>query len=114
MRFKREEAFRYEFQEPLAVEIQLAATDEKEEAKKIKGKIIELSPDGARLTTEDEIAGEEITISFKLNDKNYYFTSNIVWTKQLMTTYTYGLSHNIDEELQREIIEEIKVYARNH
>lgn len=114
MRFKREEAFRYEFQEPLAVEIQLAVADDEEEAKKIKGKIIELSPDGARLTTEEEITGEVVTISFKLNDTSYYFMSNIVWTKQLMTTYTYGLSHNIDDDLQREIIEDIKVYARNH
>jgi hypothetical protein len=114
MRYKRDEGFRYEFGKPLKAEITLVAELDIEIM--LEGDLVDISPEGAKVITEVDIPDRitDIDFSFEMNGSRYQLESKIVWKKQLGNHFTYGLNHSINEELQRELIEEIKVHARNN
>lgn len=118
MRYKRKSFFRYTFEDPLPALFQinkidgiLVRTSEGE------AKIIDISPEGARLMSELNIPETdnksiELFISFELHGKELNFNGVIVWHKEKVTTNEYGIEFRTDEDEKAILVEQLKVHSK--
>ncbi|MFD1849082.1 PilZ domain-containing protein [Oceanobacillus bengalensis] len=119
MRYKRDEAFRYVFGTPLDALFQIVRIDD-DPVKTSDGiaKIIDLSPEGAKLHLElniPEVEHKEIILRviFQINDKEFNLIGKIMWKRQFGNTYDYGIHFDMEEEVQESLIVQLKIIAKN-
>ncbi|SFA47351.1 PilZ domain-containing protein [Parageobacillus thermantarcticus] len=118
MRFRRQEAFRYQFGQPLPCTFRLVHDHEKYiEIEEKSAHIHDISPHGMKLETPTRIPYEhhqEIEVTFTLNDVTFRFLGKIVWERPFARTYYYGVRLLISNEQEEKLISEIKRHAALH
>ncbi|PPA70140.1 PilZ domain-containing protein [Jeotgalibacillus proteolyticus] len=118
MRYKRNEAFRFSFDHPIDGQFSIYEINGKElRTGEGKMKVLDLSPSGARIQSGLSIPFTEnqsikILLHFYLNDSFMIFRGKIVWGKTDNHINTYGVQFLNNENLQEEIIRQLKVYVK--
>ncbi|MGG0655045.1 PilZ domain-containing protein [Rummeliibacillus pycnus] len=78
-----------------------------------QGKIIDISPSGLKLFTEENLPCEqgevEMDLSFKLYTKPINTKGDVRWKKTVAGGYQYGIDMNMLDEHQELIISELKL-----
>lgn len=117
--FKRDEAFRYTFVNPIpAIFTMIQVNDREVNSSPGMAKIIDISPEGLRFSTNlripDVNANIVLSIIFKLNETELTFNGEIVWTKEMGSIVEYGIHLLADDTEKDMIIEELKIYSKNN
>ncbi|WP_106496113.1 PilZ domain-containing protein [Lentibacillus sp. Marseille-P4043] len=119
MRYKREEPFRYTFDEPISALFQIKEIDgHSVETSEGEAKIIDISPEGVKLNSELNLPDTidksiHLSISFALNGNPFDFIGIIVWKKKVGTATNYGIDFLTDDSAKQALVEQIKLYAKN-
>jgi hypothetical protein len=118
VRFKRQEAFRYEFGQPLPCTFRIAQIGEKKvESDKGKAEIYDISPKGMKIATSLNIPLDKtsiiIEITFTLSELELTFLGRLVWQKKFANDYFYGVNLILSQDEGQRLIDELKKYAAN-
>jgi hypothetical protein len=119
MRFKRQEAFRYQFGQPLPCTFRIVRIGDKEiDSEKGTAEIHDISPRGMKIETAYNIPPHPKVIqtefTFILNDVELSFLGTFVWQKKFANDYYYGVQLSLSHEQEEILIREIKRYAVLH
>ncbi|WP_096201734.1 PilZ domain-containing protein [Bacillus sp. FJAT-45350] len=117
MRYRRQDGFRYQFEEPVACSFRILKVGNKDvQSKPGKASIYDLSEGGLKLTTPISIPlNQEIKVEvvFILNNNELKITGLLAWKKENISgDYSYGVDFISDKVLQRQMIEELKIYSK--
>lgn len=117
MRYRRQESFRYQFEEPIACTFRILKVENKERVSNIgEAYIYDISEGGVKLTTSLNVTLDnkkiEIEISFRLNEEELFLTGLLVWKKNHINDFSYGVHFTIDEKVKRQLIEELKIFSK--
>ncbi|GIO28690.1 PilZ domain-containing protein [Ornithinibacillus bavariensis] len=118
MRFKRDEAFRFEFGEPLPIIFQVDEINGKRMTlSDRKAKMLDLSLKGMKIVTSiplpvDSHQEIKVTVHFLLNNQNYTIQGRLVWKKQRFKEYFYGLKFLVDPDLLDSILGDLKIIGK--
>lgn len=117
MRYRRQESFRYQFEEPIACTFRILKVEDKERVSNIgNAYVYDISEGGVKLTTPLNVSLDnmkiEIEISFRLNEEELLLTGLLVWKKNHKNDFSYGVHFTIDEKLKRQLIEELKIFSK--
>ncbi|HLR51383.1 MAG TPA: PilZ domain-containing protein [Candidatus Avamphibacillus sp.] len=118
MRYKRKSYFRYTFEEPVPALFQIKRIDDTPiETSQGEAKLVDISPEGARLDSELNIPETdyktiELAISFNLNGQDLEFNGVIVRHKERITTNEYGIEFLVDKEEKELLIKQLKVHSK--
>ncbi|RXI96424.1 PilZ domain-containing protein [Anaerobacillus alkaliphilus] len=113
MRYRRQDTFRYRFEEPIACTFKIIRVGEQEFNSKLgSAQIDDISDGGLKLSTSFTLPvthrNIEIEITFKLNEEEIKLTGNVLWVKNS----SYGVQFTIDDSSRKQLIEELKLYSR--
>ncbi|WP_397537254.1 PilZ domain-containing protein [Rummeliibacillus pycnus] len=113
MEYRRQEAFRH----VLVHEVPVTYNSQGDRMKPyLKGNIVEISPSGLKLFTEESLPCEkeeiELDLSFKLYSKSINVRGDVRWKKAIGGGYQYGVYLNTVDEHQELIISELKLRRR--
>ncbi|GAE91827.1 hypothetical protein JCM21714_786 [Gracilibacillus boraciitolerans JCM 21714] len=107
MHFKRNEAFRYQFKQPLQAKIHL----EKQNTCDIS--ILDVSPKGMKFNCLVKIPlNLNIQITYKILNKSFKITGSIIWQIDYGEFYQYGALFEKNEEYQLALLTELKKLAK--
>ncbi|MDZ5470567.1 PilZ domain-containing protein [Bacillus sp. 31A1R] len=115
--YKREEPFRFQFNQPLhgAFKI-LRINNISEESKAGTADILDLSPNGLRFKTKLNLPIDKkrflIEITFLLNDKLIRILGEPKWKKIEGSSFVYGFTGLDDTETKKEVIEGLKEFTK--
>jgi hypothetical protein len=117
MNYKREEAFRYEFQEPLFCTFRIMRINNvKRKSNYGQAKIHDISPNGLKMSISLNIPLEEqsveIEIEFLLNNTSITLTGELIWKKKDINIYSYGVKFTISDSLKNHFVNEIKFHSK--
>lgn len=117
MRFKREEAFRFQFQKPLQGSIKLIKENgaaANSESSRIE--IMDVSPNGIKFHSPINFAIHEkkylLEITFELENRLLHILGEPVWKKPSGSQFTYGFNGLDNKSTKQEIIEALKDYSK--
>ncbi|MGD7043437.1 PilZ domain-containing protein [Jeotgalibacillus proteolyticus] len=119
MRYNRNEAFRFAFKEPLHARFSIYEVNGKAVETTEGGiQLLDISPSGTKAYSELNIPFKEtnpvkIVMHFQLNEESYHFKGKIVWKKVWSDGFMYGVSFLINEDMQQEIVKQLKLYVKN-
>jgi PilZ domain len=118
MRYKRDEAFRFEFGVPLPIvfhidEINGSATNSSDG----KAKMLDLSLKGMKIATflslpVDSQHEVKVTVHFVLNDRDYTVQGQLIWKKQRFKEYYYGMKFEVGPELIDALLSDLKIIGK--
>ena len=120
MHYKRKSPFRYTFSEPITVYFKLVNINGKRiESSEGTASMIDLSPKGMKLKTSLDLQNINhktilLSIRFTIDTIEQIVLGRIVWKKQGVGFYHYGIELLVDDAVSQTIIEELKLYVRNH
>jgi hypothetical protein len=118
VRYKRDEAFRFLFGEPIPTFFSITEVKGKPVVTpEGEAKVIDLSPNGMKLNSSLDIPVSaqdqvKVLVRFSLNENEYRILSDVVWRKTDGNSFFYGIHFNVDQSVTEELIEEIKVFSR--
>lgn len=114
MRYRRNDSFRYEFEEP--VPCVFTTGNDACRSNEADGKIHDISLGGLKLITPVTVPLDKeptkIEVSFELNNHTFFLKGEIVWGKSSFKYNTFGMKFNLDEVMKKELVKELKVYSR--
>lgn len=114
----RKEGFRYEFGSPLPCSFDVIAIDGvPTEGSSGDAQLINISPHGMKIRFALDIPLAEkridVKITFQLLHEHFTVLGKLVWQKRDYPHYTYGVYLEVDETMERNIIEELKRYTKH-
>ena len=117
MRYKRQEAFRYQLSEGIEAEFTFQKGDYDSTSKKGQALIHDISPNGLRFHSEYDLPVNNdrfvFNLKFILNDQQVLMPGQIIWKKKLGSYYGYGFKGLDDLDSKQNIIELLKKYSRH-
>ncbi|MFC7061868.1 PilZ domain-containing protein [Halobacillus seohaensis] len=115
MRYNRQESLRYTFQDPPSTLFKIIQIDEQPvKTSNGSGFILNLSPSGMLLSTGLKLPFQkniQLLLNTTLSNKPVEWKAEVVWGKEIGTTYQYGLT--LLDDHQEEIIHTLKQYNAN-
>lgn len=113
MEYRRKEAFRH----VLIREVPVTYNCQRDRLERHQqGKIVDISPSGIKLFTEENLPCEkeaiELDLSFKLYSKPIHVRGDVRWKRAFGVGYQYGVDLNTVDEHQELIISELKLRRR--
>jgi len=120
MLFKRDESFRFTFENPVKATFKVLRLNQLNNGlKEGSALIIDLSPNGLRLSSSLDLPINEknivLMISFVLNAQPLSIMAEPIWKKRTSaTSFSYGLVGVNDEETKSMIITELKEYTKKN
>lgn len=117
MRFKREEAFRFQFQKPLHGSIKVI----KENGANVDSisnsiDILDVSPNGIKFVSPINLAIREkqylLEITFELENRYLHILGEAVWKKENGSNFTYGFIGMDNKSTKQEVIDTLKHYSK--
>ncbi|MBM7647317.1 hypothetical protein JOC78_000238 [Bacillus ectoiniformans] len=117
MYYKRHEAFRYAFQEPVeaSLEIYQKADQSLVCIDSSTADILDLSPNGLKMVSDLDIDRAEdplVRIRFLLSEATIEINGHINWKKKMGSKFEYGFSGNDDDQTKQLIVNELKMYTK--
>lgn len=114
--YKRNEAFRFELNPPISGVFQIVKIGEKEiQTKPGSMSVVDISPEGMKITTTfniDLLKEVHIEVKFALNDVSLTYSGHLLWQKNLIDQFLYGVKMENDEQTKEQLVEELKIYAK--
>ncbi|MGM8365854.1 PilZ domain-containing protein [Virgibacillus sp. W0181] len=123
MRYKRNELFRYTFEEPISARFQIGEIDgRKTTTSEGEATIINISQEGLKLNTKLNIPETErrailLLISFKLNEEEFHVQGRIVWKKEhydKVDYVDYGIDLIMDDDKKEKLVKQLKLYVKTN
>ncbi|MDE5413498.1 PilZ domain-containing protein [Alkalihalobacterium chitinilyticum] len=118
-RYKRNEAFRYDFGKPLGCEYRHITNVHDIETKSapFQGEINNISPNGLQLNCSKEDAGnlkngEQVEVTFTLSTELFVMVGEVVWEKKDVYGSLYGIKF-LTLGMEKVIVDELKKYAKD-
>ncbi|MEI4769632.1 PilZ domain-containing protein [Psychrobacillus sp. FJAT-51614] len=115
MLYKRNEYFRYTFEEPFEATFRLkkeaSETSPEEISKKGKCLMIDISPNGVKMYSELFIAIDQLNhveLQFKIDETPIQIDGEFIWSHRKKVGFEYGVRLMGDEESEKLIISELK------
>ncbi len=118
MIYRREDAFRYEFEEPLDANFKVVKIDSKSvDSSEGELLIIDVSPGGMKIAAELEFPDPKKTkiqleIEFILKENTLVLHGEIVWKAIFSSSYEYGIDFTTPESERQQLIDDLKDYAK--
>ncbi|OLN22376.1 hypothetical protein BTO30_09955 [Domibacillus antri] len=117
MYFKRQEAFRYAFEEsiPAVCNVYKQANGFKEKVQSFQAYILDLSPNGMKAAskTNIELRDDYILIfSFQLSGTLIHFTGQMIRKRNAGASFEYGIQSDGSDALKEQIISALKTYTK--
>ncbi|MEN2768415.1 PilZ domain-containing protein [Ornithinibacillus xuwenensis] len=118
MRYRRDEAFRFEFGEPLPIVFTIEEMNGSHvETSDGKASLLDISLRGMKICTSlsipiDRQSNVKVSIQFQLNHNNYTIQGIIVWKKQRFTEYFYGIQFTTSSETQDALLDDLKIIGK--
>ncbi|WP_163529209.1 PilZ domain-containing protein [Halobacillus ihumii] len=114
MRYKRQEILRYDFKEMIPAYFKVVNHNEESAyPSQGSGQIVNISAGGLLLATSFKLPAKrniQLFLETTILHHTLHFISEIVWTKQVGTTYHYGLRFLDDHH--DEVIKVLKEYQK--
>lgn len=117
--FRREEPFRYTFNEEVKGLLTITSVDDEyADSKKEYVHLLDLSPNGMKIKCDMDLSIRknkyEFQVNFILNNKELSLIGIPIWKKQIGPhSFSYGIRGYNNERTKREITEELKIFARH-
>lgn len=113
----RKEPFRYKFKLPIPGDFRITHSDHAEVRSKLgKMELVDLSLNGARIATKYHIAlnGRHIKVMLQFQFMTFHFSipGRLVYQLKGNGVYYYGVHLETDDAIRRQIISELKLYAK--
>ncbi|NSL50894.1 PilZ domain-containing protein [Calidifontibacillus erzurumensis] len=119
MFFRRNEGFRYSFQQPIPCIFNIRKIDQMPYNSDLcHGQIIDISPNGLKLMTMINLMildkKIEIEIQFSIEDQAFEIPARVVWQqKSIQKNYfNYGIQFINAQHISKKIIEALKIHTR--
>ncbi|WP_102273920.1 PilZ domain-containing protein [Cytobacillus massiliigabonensis] len=117
MRFKRDEGFRFSFGTPLPVFFTIDEMNGMVGTSEGEAKLIDLSPNGMKLNIPFDILMSnredvKITVRFKLSQLEHCIKGKVMWKKNAINSFFYGIHFLMDELEREEMIRDLKEFAK--
>jgi len=119
MQFKRQEGFRFVFNEPIEASFKLLINGQVVNAAGSPCKILDISPRGIKMFSEVDLgeyinkANLQIEVQFILNVTTIQAIGEIVWCKGFGRGHQYGIQFQAQENIDELIISEMKLRRKN-
>lgn len=115
---RRNEAFRYEFAEPLAGTFRLTEVDGKKiESRMGRMEIQDISPQGLKISMSLDLPVAEKTINglfyISIATSEYVIPGRFVWRKSWGKQVQYGIYLQCDERTKRALMTGLKSYVKS-
>lgn len=116
--YRRKEPFRYTFDRDIRGFLKILSVDGiRMESITENIYLLDLSPNGMRIKSDIDLSIQKksykMEISFILNKKEIVCVGSPIWKKQVGPySFYYGIKGYNNEKTKKEIIEELKIYAR--
>lgn len=111
--YRRREAFRHVLVHEVPVTYICKAEEKKTNG---QGNIIDISPSGLKLFTEEKLPSDkgivELDLSFKLHTKPIHVNGIVCWKRVYGDGYQYGIDLDLVDTHQEMIISELKLRRR--
>ncbi|WP_165763709.1 PilZ domain-containing protein [Halalkalibacter urbisdiaboli] len=120
MLYRRQDSFRYEFNEQLTGKLQLLQIADKKVTSSIGTmQLYNISPGGLKIETTLNFPDPKkqkiiLNLSFYLNEEEIERKGEIVWKKILANRYQYGLIFNQSDHDKDELIGFLKDFAKRN
>ncbi|WP_164669209.1 PilZ domain-containing protein [Virgibacillus doumboii] len=114
MYFKRNESYRFVFNEPVKGKL---TKKENNNTVTTEVQLMDVSNQGAKIICRTPVnlkKDTDITLSFNLNSSSFHATGNIKWIKNFQNTSEMGLHLNTDDEYRNMMIMELKDIAKQN
>ncbi|MEH7344034.1 PilZ domain-containing protein [Bacillus sp. JJ1532] len=117
MRYKREEAFRFQFRTPLEASVKIIKENGSYVAANVEtAEIMDVSPHGVKFKTPLNLLIPEnqylIEVIFVIEGKMIHQLGHPVWKKVEGKNFSYGFNAVEDERTKKEIIQALKDFSR--
>ncbi|WP_404452429.1 PilZ domain-containing protein [Virgibacillus necropolis] len=112
MFFKRNEPFRFTFDQPITGKLYDTTNDGH---LAINVSILDVSKNGAKVYCKDNIqlkSGKQIKLSYSIDDTSFDAIGTITWTKPSKTSYEMGIHLNTDDAYHSTMIQSLKKLKR--
>lgn len=119
MIYRRNEGFRYTFNEPIDCSFKIIKIDHKQISSEFgHGNIIDISPSGLKFITTLDLSPSrkevEVEIHFSIDGVPFVMPGVIIWQKKgYHNDFSYGVKLEASHEVADQIIEQLKIHARN-
>ena len=119
MHFKRQEGFRFVFNEPIEASFKILIDGQAVDAAENPGEILDISPRGIKMFSEVDLgeyinkANLQIEVQFILNVTTIQAIGEIVWSKVFGRGHQYGIQFQAQENIDELIISEMKLRRKN-
>lgn len=112
MYYKRNESFRFTFNEPVAGKL---TKHEGNDMTTIDVDLLDVSTQGAKLKCSNTIElnkNTPIFLVFQLNTVSFQAAGNVVWIKKYPQSFEFGVHLDTDDMFQQSITNQLKQIAR--
>lgn len=118
VKYNRDEAFRFIFDPPLSGFFNIIRVNNLENKSRNGAmSVLDVSAGGLKFQSNLELpehADLELLLTFIINNDKLSLQGRIIWKKKKGSAYLYGFIMNENERLRETIIQELKVYRKNH
>ncbi|QED47340.1 PilZ domain-containing protein [Cytobacillus dafuensis] len=117
MRYKREEAFRFQFREPLNGSLKIISINgQRENFFSDSIEIMDVSPNGLKFKTPLNLSIDDnkyfLEVTFIIEGRNIRLLGVPAWKKTEGSFFAYGFNGIKDEYTKQEIIHALKEYSK--
>ncbi|MDN4606829.1 PilZ domain-containing protein [Sporosarcina highlanderae] len=113
MQYKRHEYFRHSFDQPLSATFRILVEGSSNESNPGNCMLLDISANGTKLASNFDIPIEigpvHLRLNFQLYEANINVVGEIVWKKNTVDGFHYGIHFNGDASTEKLIIEELKL-----
>ena len=114
MIFKRQEGFRYKFEEPVQMTFAIYENGRVNQAQTAMADLLDISPRGLKMFTEVDLGvnPRPLDLRFILDTREVRAYGEVIWSRPFGTGKQYGVNFNNQESVEDLIVEELKLRRR--
>ncbi|MFJ8517769.1 PilZ domain-containing protein [Lysinibacillus xylanilyticus] len=114
MIFKRQEGFRFKFDEPIKMTFAVYEDGRVNQAQKAMADLLDISPRGLKMFTEVDLGVNPppLDLRFVLDTREVRVYGEIIWSRPFGKGKQYGVNFNDQESIEDLIVEELKLRRR--
>ncbi|MEQ6356832.1 PilZ domain-containing protein [Lysinibacillus sp. M3] len=114
MIFKRQEGFRFKFEEPVKMTFAIYENGRVNQAQTAMADLLDISPRGLKMFTEVDLGvnPRPLDLRFILDTREVRAYGEVIWSRPFGNGKQYGVNFNDQESVEDLIVEELKLRRR--